>query len=325
MATKEQPIIENDPSSKVQTQLFLPSHPQRLGEGGLRTKGYFKKSFNDKPLVSVITVVFNGHKHLEQTIQSVLNQSYDNVEYIIIDGGSTDGTLDIIRKYEHAIDYWISEPDKGIYDAMNKGIRCSCGNIIGIVNSDDWYGRNTIRATATAFLTKSDISVFHGVIYRIEQKTGILFRKAPLPITVPIKCMALNHPTMFIKAICYKNLGGYDTSFSLSADFELLCRFIGKGVAFDYCEDIVAYMRSDGLSDRLSYLMERCIEGYAIRKRYGYPLVLNFIRSCGQFFASGLKVLLKCLLAWGKMRWVLELWYKYCRRHITLIDNNGEI
>ncbi|MBD3842980.1 MAG: glycosyltransferase, partial [Campylobacterales bacterium] len=97
---------------------LLPMGENRKGEGGLRTKGYFKKSYEDKPLISIITVVYNGEKYLEETIQSVINQTYDNVEYIIIDGGSNDGTLDIIKKYEDRIDYWVSERDKGIYDAM---------------------------------------------------------------------------------------------------------------------------------------------------------------------------------------------------------------
>jgi len=89
------------------------------------------------PLISIITVVFNGEKYLEETILSVINQTYPNVEYIIIDGGSTDGTLDIIKKYEHAIDYWVSEPDKGIYDAMNKGIKVAKGNWIYFLGADD--------------------------------------------------------------------------------------------------------------------------------------------------------------------------------------------
>jgi cellulose synthase/poly-beta-1,6-N-acetylglucosamine synthase-like glycosyltransferase len=111
-------------------------------KGGLRTKGYFKRSYDEAsglsdnsplPLVTIITVVFNGEKYLEQTIQSVINQAYDNVEYIVIDGGSTDGTVDIIRKYENQIDYWVSEPDGGLYHAINKGITLCMGRLVGII------------------------------------------------------------------------------------------------------------------------------------------------------------------------------------------------
>ena len=100
LLTQEKPQIINTPEDKFETVLFLPEGENRKGEGGLRTKGYFKKSFDDKPLISIITVVFNGEKYLEETIQSVINQTYSNVEYIIIDGGSSDGTIDIIKKYE---------------------------------------------------------------------------------------------------------------------------------------------------------------------------------------------------------------------------------
>lgn len=95
-------------------------------------------------LISIITVVYNGEKFLERTIQSVISQTYSNVEYIIVDGGSTDGTLDIIKKYENYIDYWVNEKNKGIYDAMNKSIKLAAGNMTGMLNSDDFYTSNDI-------------------------------------------------------------------------------------------------------------------------------------------------------------------------------------
>lgn len=112
-------------------------------EGGLRTKGrHPKKSEPDKPLISIITIVKNGEKYLEETIKSVLNQTYDNVEYIIVDGGSTDGTIDIIKRYDDLIEYWVSEPDRGLSHAMNKGISYSTGEFILHLHSDDIFCKN---------------------------------------------------------------------------------------------------------------------------------------------------------------------------------------
>ena len=139
-------MIEKQAEDKFETVLFLPEGEARQGEGGLRTQGYFKTSLESKPLITVVTVVFNGEQFLEETIQSVINQTYDNVEYIIIDGGSSDGTLDIIRKYEHAIDYWVSEKDKGIYGAMNKGCMLALGDGINFLNAGDWYNGDVINS-----------------------------------------------------------------------------------------------------------------------------------------------------------------------------------
>lgn len=112
--------------------------------GGLRTKGITKSSRPGEPLISVITVVYNGAATLEQTILSVIEQTYSNIEYIIIDGYSTDGTLDIIKQYEDGIDYWQSEPDKGIYDAMNKGIDFASGSFINFMNAGDSFANSTV-------------------------------------------------------------------------------------------------------------------------------------------------------------------------------------
>ena len=138
LLTKEKPILNQKPEYKLIPKLFLPENSERKTEGGLRMQGYYKKSYKDKPLISVVTVVYNGEKYLDQTIKSVLNQGYDNVEYIVIDGDSRDSTVDIIRKYEEHIDYWVSEPDAGIYDAMNKGASLCSGKYIAFLNADDW-------------------------------------------------------------------------------------------------------------------------------------------------------------------------------------------
>ena len=124
-------------SDRLNEKLLFKPHSQRKDAGGLRTKGLYRHSTPEQPVISVITVVYNGEKYLEQTIQSVINQTYPNIEYIIIDGGSEDATLEIIKKYEASIDYWISEPDGGIYDAMNKGTIAATGSHTLHINADD--------------------------------------------------------------------------------------------------------------------------------------------------------------------------------------------
>ncbi len=114
-------------------------------EGGRRIAGLHKASHPAKPLISIITPVLNGEAHLEQTIQGVLNQTYDNIEYIVVDGRSADGSLRIIQEYDDRIDYWVSEIDDGISDAFNKGIRLSRGEFIGIINADDWYESDAVE------------------------------------------------------------------------------------------------------------------------------------------------------------------------------------
>ena len=142
LLTREKPEIVNNSEDKFESVLFLSEGKERKSEGGLRTKGYYKKSYEDKPLISIITVVYNGEKYLEETILSVINQTYDNVEYIIIDGGSTDGTIDIIKKYNDNIDYWVSEKDRNMYDGINKGLKIASGDIVASLNSDDFYADN---------------------------------------------------------------------------------------------------------------------------------------------------------------------------------------
>ena len=145
----------------------------RSAHGGLRAQGYFKQSSEDKPLVTVVTVVYNNAETIEETIRSVLYQTYDNVEYIIIDGGSDDGTLEIIKSYNDSIDYWISEPDKGIYNAMNKGIPLARGQYINFLNADDHYLYSGVVEIITGLFRETGSQIIIGNAVMLSKKTGV--------------------------------------------------------------------------------------------------------------------------------------------------------
>jgi len=247
LATKQKPEIVNKFEDKFETVLFLPEGERQKGAGGLRTKGYFKKSYEDKPLVSIITVVFNGEKYLEETIQSVINQGYDNVEYIIIDGRSTDGTLDIIKKYEDKIDYWVSEKDKGIYDAMNKGLVLSVGEMIGIINADDWYVMDAIEEIVLA-LQESGADYSVGNIQKIPSK--IVARPIFPLITGRIyQEMMYPHISAFIKKTVYKQVGLFDVRYRISADFDMALRIHLRNFRCIYIDAILAMIIEGGISN----------------------------------------------------------------------------
>ena len=236
----------------------MHSTPHQL-KGGLRAEGLFnKKSKTDKPLVSVITVVLNGEKYLEQTIQSVVNQTYDNIEYIIIDGGSTDGTLDIIRKYEDKITYWVSEKDEGISDALNKGIKLSSGEIIGMIHSDDYYtGKDVICKIVNEFNKYQNIKAIYGIIDFVDPKTNELelrWGKDCSPNAIR-KRMYIPHPTLFCKKEVYENIGYFRKDLKYAMDYEWAIR-------------LVKYTRPYFLNERIAVMRRGEINMRSIKKAF---------------------------------------------------------
>ena len=219
--------------------------------GGLRTKGITKKSSAKKPLITVITVVFNGEKTIEKTINSIINQTYDNIEYILIDGASTDNTLDIIKKYEDKIDYWQSEPDKGIYDAMNKGIRLALGDYIALLNADDWYELNTCEIVSKKIqLNHQD--VYYGVLNYYENEQLIKVEGYTVNL-LPYGMIA--HPTCFIKNDVYKSKL-YDTNFKSASDYDLINWLVANNFRFCFCPDIIVNFSTGGMSSNKVGMME---------------------------------------------------------------------
>lgn len=222
-------------------------------EGGLIAKGTFnKKSRPDKPLVSIITVVFNGEKYLEQTIQNVVSQTYDNTEYIVIDGGSTDGTLDIIRKYEDKIAYWISEKDEGISDALNKGIKLSSGEVIGIIHSDDYYAsKDVVLSIVSEFNKHQKIKAIYGILDSVDPKTGKLELRCGKDCSPNVirKRMYIPHPTLFCKKEVYENIGYFRKDLKCAMDYEWAIRLV-KYTRPYFLNERIAVMRRGGINMR---------------------------------------------------------------------------
>lgn len=205
--------------------------------------------------VTIITVVLNSQAYIEDCILSVLGQTYKDLEYIIVDGGSTDGTFNVISKYSARIFKCISEPDQGIYDAMNKGIRLATGDIIGILNSDDYYvNRNVIATVVNEFITKGVDSIFADLVYVNPRNPDRITRYYKSSNFHPGKFSwgwMPAHPTFFVRRIYYEKYGLFKVDYKIAADFELLLRFLGKHrISYSYIPKILIKMRTGGKSTR---------------------------------------------------------------------------
>ncbi len=229
----------------------------------------------DNILVSIITVVYNGEKYLQQTINSIKEQSYQNIEYIIIDGGSTDKTIDIIKDNRDIINYWISEEDKGLYDAMNKGIKLAKGKLIGMVNSDDWYEFNTIEMVVKAYQENPNKSIFHGDRYDIlESKERRRFNYNPSILKFKYYSMTFSHPTMFISDEEYKE-HIYNINLASHADYQFVLKSLLKDKnKFYYINKPLTNFRLGGISGNMPFF-KRLREGYIARKYAGLSTIEN--------------------------------------------------
>ena len=185
--------------------------------------------------ISIITVTYNSEKTLAETLQSILAQSYYNIESIIIDGSSKDNTISIIKEYEPLFNgkmKWVSEPDKGLYDAMNKGIHMATGDIIGILNSDDFYTDSNVLQDIALSFKNNKIDCLYGNLYFVDSietnKVVRTWKGSQHKMGGFLKGWHPAHPTFYVKKEVYDKHGVFDTSFNVSADFELMLRFIEK-------------------------------------------------------------------------------------------------
>ncbi len=205
-----------------------------------------------QPRISVITVTFNSAATLEETILSVVDQHYPSLEYVIIDGGSTDGTLDIIQQYKDRIQTVVSEPDKGISDAFNKGISRATGEIVGIINSDDILLPGALEKIAAAY--DPQVDVYSGLILFWNEATAETFPSYP-DVTFDTLKLQYNvaHPARFIRRDAYQRYGLYREDLRYMMDIELLCRFYKQGARFLLVEEPLAKFRLGGTTNDSIY------------------------------------------------------------------------
>ena len=217
--------------------------------GGLRTLDAIpRRSLPGLPLVTIVTVVRNGGAHLEQAITSVLAQDYRNVEYLVIDGGSTDSTLEIINSYADRIDYWLSEPDRGIYDAMNKGLRLAQGELIGLLNADDFYEPDAVGKVVARYLEQGLPAIYYGDNLILQDDLRLTYlNRASLRYWLG---MTIYHQAMFVHCEVYRELNGYRTDYRFAGDYEFLLRAVAAEVPLVCVEGCLVTYRNTGLTSR---------------------------------------------------------------------------
>lgn len=228
------------------------------------------------PLISIITVCRNSEKTFKKTIESVLNQTYGNIEYIIIDGDSTDSTKEIIKNYEGKFNgrlKWISEKDNGIFDAMNKGIALATGEIIGIINSDDWYEHNTVKTVVNEYSKNGD-GVYYGILRYVKDEKEVFLHRDDYTI---LSSAMIQHPTCFLLKRFYNEYGHFDTSYHFASDYDFMLRLYSHHVPFYPLDTIIANFSMNGVSN--TQLFHASLETMKIQFKYGYRTFWNLIFS----------------------------------------------
>ncbi|MBS0289721.1 MAG: glycosyltransferase [Proteobacteria bacterium] len=205
-----------------------------------------------KPLISIITVSFNSQNTIERTIQSVLSQDYTPIEYIIVDGASSDQTSAIIKKYQNKLALFICEPDEGIYDAMNKGIRSARGEVIGLLNADDIYAHPFVISKVAKAIMPYDACYGDLIYFKDKDPNNVVryWRSSEFKQGAFAKGWSPPHPTFFVKRHIYSQYGLFNTNYSMGNDVELMMRFLEKHqIKSCYIPEVLVKMQLGGVSN----------------------------------------------------------------------------
>lgn len=258
-----------------------------MKSGGLRINKINKRSIENSPLITIITVVRNGEQIIEETIASVLQQEYNNIEYIIIDGGSTDNTIEKIKKHENSIDLWISEPDKGIYDAMNKGIALASGEWINFMNAgDQFYDFSTLKKIVSEIIKKKSDIIYGDFIAVNEDSKDEVYIKSK-SLSEIWKGMIFCHQSVFIKRNLLLQIP-FDIKFKIVADYKQILSLYCDGYDFKNLEMPISKISIDGVSySNNKTIIETIKVIYTIR-----PKSLSIFYFIMQFLKSFLRIII---------------------------------
>ena len=245
--------------------------------------------------ISIITPVYNSQKTIEDCLRSVIGQTYPDIEYVVIDGGSTDGTTEVLRPYRAKIALWVSEPDTGIYSALNKGLSLATGEAVGILHSDDVYAHDrVVEDVVEAFGKSGAESVYGDLKYVDRNDPKRVIRDWKSSPFIPGKFRygwMPPHPTFFVKKKVFENYGGFNENLRIAADYELMLRFLEKHrVSTHYLPEVLIHMRIGGVSNRgLRNLWTKTREDFLAWKLNGlsssiYTIPLKNLVKIPQFF-----------------------------------------
>ena len=252
------------------------------------------------PKITIVTVCYNSELTIVNTIESIVKQDYDNFEYVIVDGNSTDRTMEIVKKYENQYPFIIaiSEPDNGIADAFNKGIRMATGELIALINSDDALAEGALQLVAETY-DRTNADVIYGDTIVIDKKNGLRMIKKGGDVERIKYEMPFIHQSCHVKKSAYDMWGGYNSEYKICMDYDLIARLYANGCKFAYADGVLSVFSYGGTS--CEHPFRTINENFLIARKHGLTLIEEIPYRTIITVRNLFKIILEKLGLWGKL------------------------